>query len=54
LTGRSRTPRLLVFIFQRLWNTGRPVKPGDDSGACFIRQGDAKAGLDAIRDRIDF
>src|SRR3979490_2308623 len=38
LTGGSSTPRPLICL-KRLWNTGSPGQPGDDSGVCFIHQG---------------
>ena len=37
--GVSSTPKLLGFIINVSGILGRPVKPGDDSGVCFIHQG---------------
>ena len=50
LTGRSSTPRPLDSIAGVSGILGRPVKPGDDSGVCFIHQGRPQGRYQARND----
>ena len=52
LTGRSSTPRLLDSIASVSGILGRPVKPGDDSGVCFVHQGRPQ-GRHGTRNDVD-